>query len=116
MRVDGSSRPAPEKGVRLGAPEWSHRWKSIALFGAIIIGAAIIGLPSVLKPMGGDHGNYAYASWAWLEGAAPYRDVLVFKPPMTLLFYAVSHVLFGHAMDGIRWVDLGWQLGTVVLL
>jgi hypothetical protein len=88
----------------------------LASYAFICMGTVVAGIGTTLFPFGGDQGNYAYAAWAWVEGQVPYRDVLVFKPPLTLLFYRAAHLLWPHSMAGIRWIDLAWQLGTVVLL
>lgn len=88
----------------------------LALFGLVAAVHVLLGLGSLFLPMGGDQGNYAYAAWEWLEGSVPYRDVLVFKPPVTLFIHSVAHGLFGHSMFGIRVVDLIWQIATSLLL
>jgi 4-amino-4-deoxy-L-arabinose transferase-like glycosyltransferase len=87
-----------------------------ALFGLVALVHVLIGLGSLFLPIGGDQGNYAYAAWEWMEGAVPYRDVMVFKPPVTLFLHSVAHGLFGHSMFGIRVVDLIWQIATALLL
>lgn len=88
-------------------------WK---LYGSVILAAGILGLGSTILPMGGDHGNYAYAAWAWIDGAAPYRDVLVWRPPITVFVYGIAHAIFGHSMVGIRLIDLLWQAVTACVL
>jgi hypothetical protein len=103
-------------GASNGVEDQEVRWSPVLLYGAIVVINGLIGLGSIYLPLGADQGNYAYAAWAWSEGEVPYRDVLVFKPPVTLFFYRIAHILFGHSASGIRWIDLAWQVSTAVLL
>ncbi len=84
---------------------------------AIVVAATLLlGWPSLYYPFGRDQGNYAYAGQVILDGGAPYRDVFVFKPPMTALVHAATTALFGPTQLGIRVVDLGWFALSAVLL
>lgn len=40
-----------------------------------------------------------------MQGSALYREVLVFKPPMTVWVHSLSQLLFGQQMSSIRWLD-----------
>lgn len=71
---------------------------------------------TLVSPFGRDQGNYAYAAWAWEEGAALYRDVYVFKPPGTVLVHALALTLFGHSMTAIRLLDVIWEVATALLI
>lgn len=75
---------------------------------AVLAAVALFGLPNLLFPFGRDQGNYAYAAWVWLDGAALYRDVFVFKPPATVFVHALAITLFGPSMTAIRVLDLAW--------
>lgn len=108
---DEQRAASPATGRGISVPS-----QALLFYGAIVVVNAAIGIGSTALPLGGDQGNYAYAAWAWLEGDVPYRDITVFKPPVTLSFFAVAHLLFEHSMTGIRWVDFGWQLATAVVI
>jgi hypothetical protein len=71
-----------------------------------------MGVPSLVYPHGRDQGNYAYAAWEVLLGAAPYRDVFVFKPPGSVWQHAISLALFGVTPQAIRVWDLLWTGAT----
>jgi len=87
------------------------------LFGFAIVGFSLIcGSVSLIYPFGRDQGAYAYAGWVMLEGGAPYRDVFVFKPPMTAVVHALSIGLFGVNTWAIRALDLGWTAATALVV
>ncbi len=71
----------------------------------IIVISAFGGLISFFMPFGRDHGNYAYAGWAFNSGARLYQDVLSFKPPMTVYVHSFSQLAFGHHVWSIRMLD-----------
>lgn len=97
--------PVPSRVAPLPAPTW---WAWLLP----VVVAILAGLPTLIYPFGRDQGNYAYAGWVVLEGGAPYADVFVFKPPMTVLVHSLSMALFGVDMLSIRIVDLGWAAAT----
>ena len=81
-----------------------------AAFRLYIVGfAALCGSVSLIYPFGRDQGSYGYAGWVLLDGGVPYRDVFVFKPPMTVVVHAtgdgtarrehLGHSDFGHRLD-----------------
>ena len=76
--------------------------------------AIIIGLPTLYYPFGRDHGNYSYAAWTLLDGARPYNDIFIFKPPATAWIHELALSLFGINMWGIRVFDLGWTALTAL--
>lgn len=96
-------------------PRFPHplTYKDVAL---VLLVVAVIGGVSLFWPFGRDQGNYAYPAWRWLQGDMPYRDVYVFKPPLTVAVHAVSQVLFGHSVSSIRLLDLLLQGWTAVVL
>lgn len=72
----------------------------------------LLGLGSLTLFMGGDQANYAYASWAWLDGATLYTDIVVWRPPFNVFINAAAELLFGHSIISIRITDLIWQMAT----
>jgi hypothetical protein len=44
-----------------------------------------------------------------LDGGVPYRDVFVFKPPMTVVVHGLAMGLFGVNTWAIRVLDVGWS-------
>jgi 4-amino-4-deoxy-L-arabinose transferase-like glycosyltransferase len=83
---------------------------------AVVLCALGFGSVGLAYPFGRDQGNYAYAAWVWLEGAMPYRDVYVFKPPGTVWVHALAQALFGHSMSAIRILDVAWTVATALVL
>lgn len=74
-----------------------------------ILGAlgVLFGLGSLTYPFGRDQGLYYYVAREWvLRGSIPYRDVLDHKTPGIYLLHALSVLLFGETMWGIRLLDL----------
>lgn len=82
-----------------------------------IIGFTVLcGSVSLIYPFGRDQGNYAYAAWVWLDGGALYRDVFVFKPPMTVAVHSLAMSLFGVNTWAIRVLDVGWTAVTALVV
>ena len=82
-----------------------------------IVGAtALCGVVSLIYPFGRDQGSYAYAGWVLLERGAPYREVFVFKPPMTPWVHAIALWLFGVNTWAIRVLDIGWNALTALTI
>ncbi len=80
------------------------RASSDAFLGAL---GVLFGLGSLTYPFGRDQGLYYYVAREWvLRGAVPYRDVLDHKTPGIYLLHALSVLLFGEQMWGIRLFDL----------
>lgn len=80
---------------------------------ACIVGfSALCGSVSLIYPFGRDQGTYGYAGWVLLDGGMPYRDVLVIKPPMTIVVHTAAMGLFGVNTWAIRALDLGWTAAT----
>lgn len=86
-------------------------------FSLCIVGfSALCGSVSLIYPFGRDQGAYAYAGWVMLEGGAPYRDVFVFKPPMTAVVHSLAIGLFGVNTWAIRVLDMGWMAATALVV
>ena len=76
----------------------------------------LFGLGSLTYPFGRDQGLYFYVAREWvLRGAIPYRDVLDHKTPGIYLLHALSILLFGETMWGIRLFDLVCVVGVGVV-
>jgi hypothetical protein len=78
--------------------------------------AALCGSVSLIYPFGRDQGSYGYAGWVLLEGGVPYRDVFVFKPPMTVVVHGLAMGLFGVNTWAIRALDIGWSAVTALVV
>ncbi len=77
---------------------------------------ALFGLGSLTYPFGRDQGLYYYVAREWvLRGAIPYRDVLDHKTPGIYLVHALSVLLFGEQMWGIRLFDLACVVAVGVI-
>jgi 4-amino-4-deoxy-L-arabinose transferase-like glycosyltransferase len=73
-------------------------------------------LSNLHLPWGRDQGIYAHAASEILDGAAPYAEIFVFKPPATIYVHALAMALFGRDMVAIRLLDVGWTAATVGVL
>lgn len=83
----------------------------------LIVGFAMLcGSVSLIYPFGRDQGAYAYAGWVMLDGGAPYRDVFIFKPPMTAVVHVLAIAAFGVNTWAIRVLDLGWTAATSLVV
>jgi hypothetical protein len=74
-----------------------------------VLGTAgvFLGLGSLTYPFGRDQGLYYYVAREWvLRGSIPYKDVLDHKTPGIYLINALSVLLFGEQMWGVRLFDL----------
>lgn len=80
------------------------------------IGASLMAATMIVLPWGRDQGIYGQAAQELLEGRLPYRDVFVFKPPMTVIVHALSQLLFGAHFVSIRVLDIGWTTATAFLV
>lgn len=84
-------------------------------FGLCIVGFTMLcGSVSLIYPFGRDQGSYGYAGWVLLDGGVPYRDVFVFKPPMTVVVHGLAMGLFGVNTWAIRILDVGWSALTAL--
>lgn len=73
----------------------------------------LFGLGSLTYPFGRDQGLYYYVAREWVvRGSIPYRDVLDHKTPGIYILHALSILLFGENMWGIRVFDLVCVVGV----
>jgi uncharacterized membrane protein (UPF0136 family) len=105
-----SSEAGPASGLKGRGPD--------ALLALV---ALLMGLPSLTFPFGRDQGLYFYVAREWVRhGAIPYRDVLDHKTPGIYVLHAISILLFGERMWGIRVFDIvavflvGWLAARAV--
>jgi len=90
-----SSEPPPR-------PAASERgWLLAAL--AVVLA---LGLPSLLYPLGPDHGVFVVVGDVWLRGGLPYRDAWDIKPPGVLAAYALALGALGRTVGAIWTADL----------
>lgn len=81
----------------------SRNWMDVVL-GAL---GFVFGLGSLAYPFGRDQGLYFYVAREWVvRGSIPYRDVLDHKTPGIYLLHALSILIFGEKLWGIRVFDL----------
>jgi len=76
-----------------------------ALVAACIL-AAIYATTSLALPFGWDHGIMASVGNSYVHGGLPYVDSWDMKGPLAYLPYALTQVLFGPTMWGIRAFDI----------
>ncbi|HVW25194.1 MAG TPA: hypothetical protein VHC69_07460 [Polyangiaceae bacterium] len=84
--------------------------------------AVVLGLPSLLYPLGRDQGLFYYAAREWLlRGQVLYRDVWDHKPPVIYFVYMTAIGLFGEHTWAIRVLELlvavpllGWCAARLV--
>jgi len=75
---------------------------------AFVIAAVAFGLVSLTYPFGRDQGLYFYVAREWVKhGSIPYRDILDHKTPGIYFIHALSILVFGETMWGIRVLELG---------
>ena len=90
-----------------------RRLAPVALLWALVLPFACATLP---LPFGRDQGIYAYTADRFLQGDALYRDIYVFKPPLTVFVHALAIALFGRSMTSIRELDVLWTLATATAI
>lgn len=78
---------------------------------AVAFGAVTLGFP-----FGRDQGLYYYVGREWLHGSVPYRDTMDQKTPLIFLIYALSIIIFGENLWGIRLLELIWVVGVGQML
>lgn len=83
----------------------------IALTSAIVL--FVMG-SSLARPMGLDHGIFAWTADSMLRGEAPYAGAWEVKGPVIYWLFALAEGLFGHNYWGIRIVELSMMSATLV--
>ena len=98
---------------RAGDHSWplAADWPWIAL----IVALALLRLPSLAQPAGGDQGLYLYAGQRMLAGGVMYRDVWDQKPPAIAAVYAVLWRVWPHE-SVVAAADLAAALAVAWLL
>src|SRR5262252_10503852 len=86
---------------RLG-PRVAGIAKAASLDACAIVFAIAFAAPSVIYPLGHDHGVHAYVGREWLHGGLPYRDAFDHKPPGIFALHAFAMALFGEGEWPIR--------------
>ncbi len=66
----------------------------------------LLAISSLWWPMGRDQGSFSLGGDIVLGGGVPYRDMWEPKGPAGLCTYALSHLIFGRTLWGIRLLDL----------
>lgn len=100
------------------------KWRTHVHASDVVLGglAVLVGSASLTFPFGRDQGLYYYVAREWVRrGAVPYRDVLDHKTPGIYVLHALSILVFGENMWGIRVLDLlavlalGWLAARAVV-
>ena len=91
----------------------SHMTNRLLLALACVL--LIVRLPSLVQPMGGDEGLYAYVGERILDGGVPYRDAWDQKPPGIHFAYAVLWRLWPYE-SVVPAADLAVAAVTAALL
>lgn len=92
-------------GATARARALSRDKTNLALAGVLAF-ACLYALASLWLPFGWDHGMFASVGEAMARGGAPYRDAWEMKGPLSYAPFALSTLLFGHVMWGIRILEL----------
>ena len=94
-----SSTAAPSDRTPVG-PRAAHAAVVLALFVGssaltrmVVMGADIVNH---------DEASYIVGSWELLHGRLPYTDFADNKPPLIYVYYAVTQLLAGYGIVGVR--------------
>lgn len=82
--------------------------------GVCAFGVTFLLLQIVTFNYGRDQGIYSVVARTVLEGGMPYRDAWDFKPPGVFLVFALARAVFGDAQIGIRLLEAGGLLLTIL--
>ena len=77
--------------------------------------AILMALGMIWWPMGRDQGVFVWVGDVILGGGIPYRDAWEVKGLATHYTYAVSQLLFGRTLWGIRVLDLMFLAVTLIV-
>lgn len=80
----------------------------------IILSVVLLRLPSFATPfLNIDENEYAIAGLKILEGGLPYRDFLIYQPPVIYYFYALSFWFFGAmSFAGVHAMLILWVMAS----
>lgn len=71
------------------------------IFGLVVLAGVILRLPVFLSSfINIDENEYAIAAMKILDGGLPYKDFLIYQPPLIYYFYALAFKLFGTHIWG----------------
>lgn len=82
----------------------------------ILVGVALLALPTICYPFDVDQGDFATIAQGILHGKVMYTQLWNPKPPATIFLYALVFDTLGPNMVAIRTLDLLWMLGICSLL
>jgi hypothetical protein len=80
------------------------RWLVLTL--ACLAFVLLLGLPTIIVPLGTDQVLYSLGARTILDGGQLYRDLWEIKPPLVFLIYSVPFAIAGEHMEAIRVLDL----------
>lgn len=103
--VDGTGTQS-EPESRFGTVTWWHntRLTDVAIAATMVV-LLIRAVTSVWMPFGYDHGIMAATGHSYLTGGMPYRDAWDMKGPIAFAGFALSELVFGRNMWGVRILD-----------
>ena len=87
------------------------RWLTLPVAGVAFV--LVLGLPTVIVPLGTDQVLYSLGARTILDGGQLYRDLWEIKPPLIFLIYTVPFAIVGEHMEAVRVLDL---LNTTVAM
>jgi hypothetical protein len=87
-----------------------------ALIALLFVYVALVAIGTLCWPLGRDQGIFAWIGDVILHGGVPYKDAWDVKGVLTYYTFALSQLLFGRTLWGIRAVDLIFLASTCVVL
>jgi hypothetical protein len=112
----GTLAARPVTRAVYGARTRTRRLACYLPLAPVLLGVALLALPSLAYPLGPDQAIFATIGRAINNGGFPYIDAWDQKPPGIYLLYALALRLPGPMMMRIRLFDLLWTLATIAVL
>jgi hypothetical protein len=88
------------------------RWSALVILLVGLVSAA----SSFFWPFGRDQGFNAHAGMVILQGGVPFKDVWDIKGPGMQYIFALSEIVFGRNLWGIRLLDMLCQIAVAFIL
>ena len=82
----------------------------------VLIGTALLRLPTIHVPLERDEGEYAYGGQLLLQGIPPYAAAYSMKFPGIYGAYALVLAIFGQSPSGVHWGLLLVNAAAIVLV
>jgi len=75
----------------------------------VLLIVVLLSAHTLIYPQDGDQGICSYIGWQMTEGKLPYKDTWDINAIGLFAIYALSELVFGHNVWGIRLLELIWQ-------